>query len=481
MAFRPEADLTCSICRDVFKDPVVLTCSHSFCNNCVKSWWWDKQECECPVCKSVSQTRQPPRNLALRNLCEAAVQRKGNEDAGGVCGVHSERFKLFCLDHQEPVCVVCRDSHAHSQHSFRPIDEVAQEGKKRLQVSLLPLKKKLKLFEEAKEQFEEKEKYMKTQAEHAEAQIKEHFKKLYRFLQKEEKKRIAALSYEGKNNRKWFTLDFDDLSKNVALLSETIRVTEKELQAESVTFLQNLKSAEKNIQWCIQLKDPPASFGSLINVAEHLGNLTRLIWTKMEDTISCTPVFLDPSTAHPHLAVSEDLTSLRYRRRKKVLKIQETIDYYRCVLGSESFNSGSHTWDVEVGDSGHWGLGVAALFAYRKKDLKSGLWIIKFQRNEYSAMSPQNEVRLHHVKTFKKIRVRLRCDRRKLSFYDLETGAHIHSFTQITDTSLYPYFSNGKRSPMRILPANSSTKIPPLIIIGFIMMMMTLVSILTLI
>ncbi|XP_047203414.1 zinc-binding protein A33-like [Girardinichthys multiradiatus] len=473
MAFRPEEDLTCCICHDIFKDPVALSCSHSFCNDCVKSWWWDKQQCECPVCKTVSQTRQPPRNLALRNLCEAIVSRKEN-DSEGLCRLHSEKFKLFCLDHQEPVCVICRDSKAHNNHRFRPIDEVAQESKKKVQMLLLPLQKKLKLFEEVKEQFEEKDNYIKTQAEHTEAQIKDEFKKLYQFLQKEEKKRISALRYKAKMNKKWLRCDCDDLSRRMALLSETIRVTEEELKAENVTFLQNYKTAVKNIQQCSMLDDAPPCFGYLLNVAEHLGNLASLIWTEIEKTTSCTPVVLNPNTAHQHLTISADLTSLRYSRRRKVPKIPERIDYYRCVLGSEGFDSGSHIWDVEVGDGGHWGLGVAAWLAYKKKDIKSGLWIIKFERNEYSAVSQQNEVRLHQVKKFRKIRIHLRCDRRKLSFFDPETGAHIHSFTQIFQGRLFPYFSNGGRSPLKILPTKGSTNLPPLIIIGFIVMMMTL-------
>ncbi|KAM4741221.1 E3 ubiquitin-protein ligase TRIM39-like [Anableps anableps] len=481
MAFRPEEDLTCSICHDIFKDPVVLSCSHSFCNDCVKSWWWDKQECECPVCKSVSQMRQPPRNLALRNLCEAFLLRKENHNSQALCSLHSEKFKLFCLDHQEPVCVICRDSKAHNNHRFRPIDEVAQESKKKVQLLLLPLQKKLKLFEEARKQSEEKENYIKTQAEHTEAQIKEEFKKFYQFLQKEEKKRIAALWYRAKMNSKWLRRDSADLSSNVALLSEAIRVTETELKAENVRFLQNYKTSVKNIQRCSLVEDPPISFGYVLNIAEHLGNLARSVWTKMEETISSTPVVLDPNTAHPHLTLSGDLTSLRYRRRQNLHKIAERIEYYRCALGSEGFHSGSHTWDVEVGDVDHWGLGVAAWSAYRKKDIKSGLWIIKLERNEYSAISPQKKVRLQQVEKFKKVRVHLRCDRRKLSFFDLDTGAHIHSFTQIFSGTLYPYFSNGRRSPLKILPANGSTKVPPLIIVGFIVMMMTLFSLLRLI
>ena len=51
MDSHPEEDLTCPICRDVFKEPFVLSCSHSFCKECLHKCWTDTQTQECPLCK----------------------------------------------------------------------------------------------------------------------------------------------------------------------------------------------------------------------------------------------------------------------------------------------------------------------------------------------------------------------------------------------------------------------------------------------
>ena len=135
MASRSEQDLCCPVCQDVFRDPVVLSCSHSFCKDCLQSWWIDKPTRECPVCRKRSLSK-PHFSLVLKNLCEAFIQERDQRSSEALCCLHSEKLKLFCLDHQQPVCHICRDSEKHSNHRFRPIDEAARQHKKELQETL---------------------------------------------------------------------------------------------------------------------------------------------------------------------------------------------------------------------------------------------------------------------------------------------------------------------------------------------------------
>uniref|UniRef100_A0A8C6SEH1 B box-type domain-containing protein n=1 Tax=Neogobius melanostomus TaxID=47308 RepID=A0A8C6SEH1_9GOBI len=139
-----------------FKEPVVLSCSHSFCKGCLKSW------------------SDPPLNL--------------------VCRVHSERLKLFCLTDQQPVCVVCRDSKVHEDHRFRPIVEAAQDLRDELDKSLLPLKKNLQKAKDFKKEFVEIADCIKNQVYQTKGQIEAEFKKLHQFLVEEEESRMKLLS-----------------------------------------------------------------------------------------------------------------------------------------------------------------------------------------------------------------------------------------------------------------------------------------------
>ncbi|KAJ4948802.1 hypothetical protein JOQ06_020325, partial [Pogonophryne albipinna] len=102
MASRLEEDLCCTVCHDIFKDPVVLSCSHSFCRACLQDWWTEKVIKECPLCKRSSRG-EPPCNLVLKNLCESFLQERDQRSPEALCSLHSEKLKLFCLDHQQPL------------------------------------------------------------------------------------------------------------------------------------------------------------------------------------------------------------------------------------------------------------------------------------------------------------------------------------------------------------------------------------------
>ncbi|KAM6941258.1 E3 ubiquitin-protein ligase TRIM21-like [Lycodopsis pacificus] len=52
-----EDQFLCSICLDVFTDPVTTSCGHNFCKNCITEHWNTSDRCQCPMCTEVFNTR----------------------------------------------------------------------------------------------------------------------------------------------------------------------------------------------------------------------------------------------------------------------------------------------------------------------------------------------------------------------------------------------------------------------------------------
>lgn len=127
-----EDYLQCPICRDVFRDPMLLMCSHSFCRVCLEQFWQHSESSKCPLCRTSSSGNHPLSNLALKNLCEAYVQesnQKGSAGAEILCTLHNKRLTYYCLEDKQPVCVECQSSEMHDKHRFELLDEVAADLK----------------------------------------------------------------------------------------------------------------------------------------------------------------------------------------------------------------------------------------------------------------------------------------------------------------------------------------------------------------
>ncbi|XP_006766919.1 PREDICTED: tripartite motif-containing protein 52 [Myotis davidii] len=136
-----------------------IGCGHNFCRGCVTQLWgkddedqavgatggWDHSIREVLYQQIVGELFQGPEEGpwvaggGIRNWDDAWVPEEGDyyridiygEEAGehGVCSEHQQALKLFCEVDEEAICVVCRESRSHEQHSVVPLEEVEQDYK----------------------------------------------------------------------------------------------------------------------------------------------------------------------------------------------------------------------------------------------------------------------------------------------------------------------------------------------------------------
>ncbi|XP_061566227.1 E3 ubiquitin-protein ligase TRIM41-like [Cololabis saira] len=185
LASLPENCFQCSICLDVFTDPVSTPCGHNFCRTCLYRHWDDHDLCQCPVCHKRFHPRpefstneviaelsvqvkkrrlEMHRDMdapwqvtcdvctqfkfkalksclvCLTSYCEAHLEPHQRvpslmrhtlvdpvEDLEErVCAKHARILGFFCRDEQACVCLLCCETE-HRDHETVPVEEEAAQ------------------------------------------------------------------------------------------------------------------------------------------------------------------------------------------------------------------------------------------------------------------------------------------------------------------------------------------------------------------
>uniref|UniRef100_A0A8C6LLQ1 RING-type domain-containing protein n=1 Tax=Nothobranchius furzeri TaxID=105023 RepID=A0A8C6LLQ1_NOTFU len=66
----PSRSASCFVCSETFRDPVSLSCNHSFCSSCLQKFWKQANNRNCPVCKRRS-SKDIVVNFGLKQLADS--------------------------------------------------------------------------------------------------------------------------------------------------------------------------------------------------------------------------------------------------------------------------------------------------------------------------------------------------------------------------------------------------------------------------
>ncbi|XP_060755260.1 nuclear factor 7, brain-like isoform X2 [Neoarius graeffei] len=462
MASSLEDDLSCPVCCELYQDPQLLCCGHTFCHQCLKKHWTVNTARTCPLCRRVS-LQESVDNLALRSTIESyqrekEKERKERESDGEVkCSRHGEKIQFFCKTDDEVICSKCRKD-GHRLHRVQHLAHAVRQHKDRVKAALRPAEKALQSLKNGTSQQAQIAKYI--QAEQAERQIKAEFEKFHHFLRKEEEARMRALKKE--MERKRGNVE-ERIEQEILLLSERVREVEEEMETEHATFMQNYNFVLQRAQRTVLNSELHSE--NLINMAEHVGNLGYRVWEKMMDIFLYYPVLLDLNSAPEDFFISDDLASVG----KSFYIRPNPIPFHgnRLVLGSEGYSDGFHCWNIEVGDSKHWTLGVcqrsADMNLIRPLTAETGFWGLSRNGESYMLLTsckysfrirkkPRTvQVQLGWWYTLGNLKIS-----RMVRFVDVSDGSVIACYTGIpSGVLLFPFLIPEQRfSYLRITPAN---------------------------
>ncbi|XP_036945950.1 E3 ubiquitin-protein ligase TRIM58-like [Acanthopagrus latus] len=145
-------------------------------------------------------------------------------------------------------------------------------------------------------------------------------------------------------------------------------------------------------------------------------------------------VVLNPVTAYPFLILSEDRKQVKRGEKLQFYRnSQQRFDVWSCVIAKEGFSTGRHYWEVFVGESKDWKLGVVSESAQRKGlfDMSppNGYYALWWSSSHLRALTAPPLTKVKSPLKLRQVGVFLDMDEGQVSFYNVKSGSEIYSFT----------------------------------------------------
>ncbi|XP_056310973.1 nuclear factor 7, brain-like [Danio aesculapii] len=178
------------------------------------------------------------------------------------------------------------------------------------------------------------------------------------------------------------------------------------------------------------------------------------------------PVILNPNTSAPELSVSDDLTSVTSGEANNV-----ALHRSRLVLGSVGYGDAVYTWDINVGNSRYWSLGVCLKPAGRSVvqplTPERGFWGLRRDGGSYKLMTTGTSrlnvkvnpdivrVKLVYDYEFHLDPLELKCWR-KVIFSDARSDLCIAEFNRVPlEEKIFPFLiAEDQSAPLCVVPSD---------------------------
>ncbi|XP_077862139.1 transcription intermediary factor 1-beta-like [Saccoglossus kowalevskii] len=128
--------LTCSICLERYKNPKILPCHHSFCEQCLVKWVEQHGGLECPNCRTrhyAQNIRELPPTLLVSDVVEVIENESEKKHGDNIChGCQENPSFNRCVDCDVDLCITCTKAHQKlpfsREHRIITVEEYTTRG-----------------------------------------------------------------------------------------------------------------------------------------------------------------------------------------------------------------------------------------------------------------------------------------------------------------------------------------------------------------
>ncbi|XP_056329397.1 E3 ubiquitin-protein ligase TRIM39-like isoform X2 [Danio aesculapii] len=486
-------ELQCSICLDVFTDPVSTPCGHNFCKSCLNQCWNNSQTYNCPFCKETFNNRPELKiNTTLRQLVQVFKQNIPEKTSEVLCDIcdgvkkkalkicllcqnaycqthldvhqkimnlkhklidpvlnlenyicqkHEKPLELFCKDDQTCVCLLCAVTN-HRNHNTVAVEEESGVRRTKMMEIHTDVQKmihdRMKKIQDIKHSAQLK----KKTSEKDKAESIELFADLMRCIERCQSELLEMMEQKQKAAEKQAEELIKDLEQEITELkrrdAELEQISHTEDHLHLLQIYPELSKPPHTSSWThVSISDTQLSVETLRKTLTQLQDtlddkLSSSVRRKMQQ--HAVDVTLDPDTAYPDLIISDDGKLVTDGDIELELSDNPgRFDTCPCVLAKEGFNSGRFYFEVQVKGKTDWDLGVARESANRKGKIivapEDGYWIIVLRNENQYLAVESSAVSLSLRVKPQVVGVFVDYEEGLVTFYDVESRSHIYSFT----------------------------------------------------
>ncbi|XP_072530678.1 bloodthirsty-related gene family, member 2 [Salminus brasiliensis] len=413
-----EKHFLCSLCEDIFSRPVTTPCGHNFCKVCLRKYWSRTGSDRCPLCGKTFVSKP---HISVNHILADVTEQYRKSRLGTKARVHSVDGLL-----REPVQKTDADVERMIEERIQKVDKLKQSLKLLKSSCLREVQESQRVFSDLLSSVETAHKAVVAEVEEKQREAEKRVDRLVRDLEKE-----ILLLKGGQTKPDLLQGGREQFQKSFSHLPTEMRDWSR-VSLETDPCLGFTRKAVMDLMNTVRVEANKLSKTELKKLQKYSVEVT-----------------LNPCTAHAHLAISDDRKEVRHtNKQQEVPENPKRFDRVTNVLAKEAFNCDRQYWEVEVGDKTDWDLGVAKQTVNRKGKFTvspaNGFWMLSLRNgNQYTASTvPATCLAL----TSKPRRVGVYLDYQggRVSFFCLESGVHIYTFTDTFTEKLHPIFSPGR-------------------------------------